>query len=117
MVTSWRPARVGDDAVPQSLRGFDAAAVLGGADLSVLVADVEPEWMALQRNLFERVLAMGDPGEDQALADLQREAEDVLPSHERLERVFVVAERAPGARGADDSSIGRELRVRGASVS
>jgi len=100
VVTSWRPTRADDNTVPPTLRGFDAAAVLAGADLSVLVADVEPTWMALQRNFFERVRAMGDPGEDQALADLQREAEDVLASHERLERVFVVAERPAGAKSS-----------------
>jgi SAM-dependent methyltransferase len=98
-VTSWRPVHVGDEALPERLRDLDVAGVLRAANLSILVNDAEPDWMEMQRRVFELALAAGDPGDDQALANLQREAERVLPSHERVERVFVVAER-PALAGA-----------------
>jgi SAM-dependent methyltransferase len=98
--TSWRPVHAGDETLPERLRDLDVADALRAANLSIVVNDEEPDWMAMQRDAFELALAAGDPGDDQALANMQREAERVLPNHDRVERVFVVAERPRVEAGA-----------------
>jgi SAM-dependent methyltransferase len=92
-LTNWRPLRAADEALPERLRNLDVAGALRAAHLSVLVEDDVPDWMALQRVAFELARDAGDPGDDQALADLQEEAQRVLPILDRSQRVFVVAER------------------------
>jgi len=92
-LTNWRPLRAGDEALPERVRDLDVAGALSAAQLSVLVNDDEPDWMALQRKAFELARDAGDPGDDQALLHLQEEAERVLPSLDRVQRIFVVAER------------------------
>jgi SAM-dependent methyltransferase len=92
-LTNWRPLRAGDEALPERMRDLDVAGALSAANLSVVVNDDEPEWMALMRRTFELARDAGDPGEDQALANLQDEAERVLPVVDRSQRIFVVAER------------------------
>jgi len=52
-----------------------------------------PDWMPLLRRAFKLARDAGDPGDDQALANLRKEAERVLPLLDRSQRIFVVAER------------------------
>jgi SAM-dependent methyltransferase len=93
VLTNWRPLHPGDEALPERMRDLDVAGALGAAHLSVVVNEDKPDWMDLPQRAFELALDAGDPGDDQALANLQKEAERVLPVIGRTQRILVVAER------------------------
>ena len=92
-LTNWRPLRPGDEVLPERMRDLDVAGALSAAHLSLVVSEDVRDWMVLVRRAFELARAAGDPGDDQALANLQQEAERVLPVLDRTQRIFVVAER------------------------
>ncbi|MGH3978117.1 MAG: hypothetical protein ACRDRZ_03805 [Pseudonocardiaceae bacterium] len=73
---------------------MDPAAAIRAAGFAVREEE-HPPWMDVQRRVFELALEAGDPGDDAALRALQDEARSILPIHDELRRVLVVAQ-APG---------------------
>jgi hypothetical protein len=57
--------------------------------------EARPEWHDLWTRVYRAALDLGDPGDDEPLADLQGEARLRLPVADLLDRVAVTA-TAPG---------------------
>lgn len=94
VLTNWRPKVPGDTSVPD--RTFaDWPQLLRDAGFADIEMEARPEWHDIWTRVYRVALDLGDPGDDEPLADLQGEARLRLPVADLLDRVAVTA-TAPG---------------------
>ena len=90
VLTTWE-AHDRDDARPSKghhrMHIEDCLTRAGFADVEVVE---RPEWLAEERGVWDEAVTL-DVGDDEALADLREEAEQVLPTIDRLVRLMAVA--------------------------
>ncbi len=92
VLTCWEALDPTDEAVVKRLRRVDLAAGLTTAGFVDVEVHEKPGWCEAERGLWTEAAAL-DPGNDQALADLKEEAEQVLPELDRVRRVMATAGR------------------------
>jgi len=93
VLTSWEPVRPGDERLSERMRRVDLGAGLRAAGFTdVEVAD-RPQWLALERAMWEEAVAL-DPGGDPALRSFRDEGVRSLENWGRLRRVIATATAA-----------------------
>ena len=92
VLTSWEPVTPGDPELPERLRDRDIRSAFDAAGFVDVQRVARPEWLALERRLWEQCAAL-DPHGDPALESARDEAIATLPTHGRLSRVLVSATR------------------------
>jgi SAM-dependent methyltransferase len=90
VLTGWQPAAAGDTRLPPRLR-IDWAPVLREAGLADVRVAARTTWHEAYTRVFRTALELGDPGDDTALAELQDEAREQLPTADLVRRVVVTA--------------------------
>jgi len=93
VLTNWQPRVPGDPQLPAQRRDTDWARTLGEAGFAEVAVDARPEWHDYFTHIYRIALSRGDPGQDTALAALQDEARQRLPTADLLHRVVVTATR------------------------
>src|SRR5262249_35900178 len=94
VLTNWQPRTPGaDPRLPSRLHDLDWAAILNQAGFVDVVTEARPEWHDLFTRVYRIALEQGDPGDDSALAALQDEAREALPTADLLHRVVSTATR------------------------
>jgi ubiquinone/menaquinone biosynthesis C-methylase UbiE len=95
VLTNWQPRTPGDPQLPSRRRDIDWTRILSDAGFAAVGVEARPEWHEFFIRIYHVALNRGDPGEDTALAALQDEARQRLPTVDLLDRVVVTATR-PG---------------------
>jgi SAM-dependent methyltransferase len=97
VLTGWQPAAPGDTRPPPRLR-IDWAPVLRETGLADVRVAARAAWHEDYIRVFRTALELGDHGDDTALAELQDEAREQLPTAGLVRRVVVTATAPRAAR-------------------
>jgi SAM-dependent methyltransferase len=90
VLTSWEAVDRADESNAEWARNFDIAAALDSAGLTNVVVQERPQWRAIERTLWERIMTI-DPAGDPAMESSRREAERVLERFDASRRVMATA--------------------------
>ncbi|WP_439657151.1 class I SAM-dependent methyltransferase [Lentzea sp. HUAS TT2] len=93
VVTCWEALDPGDERIGPRIRGVDLARQLpeeGFVDVEVVA---RPSWWALEKQLWEALLAADEPADDPAMRSMRQEARHVLPTLDGRRRVLATATR------------------------
>ncbi|WP_020573807.1 class I SAM-dependent methyltransferase [Actinopolymorpha alba] len=91
-LTGWEPRRRDDPVLPERFRGLWFADILSEAGFVDVEVTERPDWHDRYRAVYEAVLRL-EPGDDDAVRGLAREARSNLPLVGRKRRVLVTARR------------------------
>ncbi|SDG56533.1 Methyltransferase domain-containing protein [Lentzea fradiae] len=90
VVTCWQPRVPGDKSASRLMWDLDLARQLPEAGFADAVVRDRPQWLDLEKRVWEEVLA-ADASGDPALESLRREARLVLPRFGKRRRVLATA--------------------------
>jgi len=93
VLTNWQPRIPGDPRLPARRRHTEWAGTLSAAGFAEVGVEARPEWHDYFTKIYHIALSRGDPGKDTALAALQDEARQRLPTADLVHRVVVTATR------------------------
>jgi len=93
VMTNWQPRTTGDPRLPSRHRDLNWALTLTGAGFVDVHVAVRGEWHDYFTGIYQIALSLGDPGDDVALANLQDEARQRLPTADAIDRVVATATR------------------------
>jgi ubiquinone/menaquinone biosynthesis C-methylase UbiE len=97
VLTNWQPRLPQDSRLPARLRHRPWRSILADAGFTEIRVEARPDWHEVYTRIYRIALDAGDPAGDTALADLQDEARERLPTADLIDRVV-----ATGSRPAAD---------------
>ena len=90
VLTNWQPKTPSDTRLPGRLR-INWPHLLRHAGFTGIETQARPGWHNLWTRICQAALDLGDPGNDEPLADLQEEARNRLPLADLVHRVVIIA--------------------------
>ncbi|HEU5033140.1 MAG TPA: class I SAM-dependent methyltransferase [Mycobacteriales bacterium] len=91
IATCWEPLNPDDSLLSERLRSVDLSRQLPAGGLVDVVVVERADWRSAEHALWTEAAAL-EPGDDRALQSLHAEALRVLPTLDRIRRVFATAQ-------------------------
>lgn len=93
VLTNWQPRRPKDSRLPARLRHRAWRFILEDAGFTDIRVEARPDWHEVYTRVYRTALDAGDPAGDTALANLQDEARERLPTANLIDRVVAIGSR------------------------
>lgn len=100
VLTNWQPRRPQDSRLPARLRHRAWRFILEDAGFTEIRVEARPDWHEVYTRVYRTALDAGDPAGDTALANLQDEARERLPTADLIDRVVAIGSRTAATDAA-----------------